>query len=96
MAGPYNAQIHQASRDTSVGSSAAASTRSSASYAPSSAASSTPCSLSPGIRRVYGAGNHAAQVTRSPNGNAVIHHNRTSYQPDSPTPGYSGAYRTGR
>ncbi|KAM4058035.1 hypothetical protein HRG_011010 [Hirsutella rhossiliensis] len=92
MPGPYDAQVHQAPREASVGSSYGTYSRSSASYAPSSAASSVPRSASSGIRRVYGATEHTAQVARSSNGTTVINHNRTGYQSGSPTPGYSGAY----
>ncbi|PHH80761.1 hypothetical protein CDD80_7298 [Ophiocordyceps camponoti-rufipedis] len=92
MAGPYNTQVHQALRETPLQTSSRTSNRSTASYAPSSTNSSPPRSISPGIRRVYGASDHAAQVTRSPNGTTVINHNRTGYQPGSPSPSYGGTY----
>ncbi|KJZ77555.1 hypothetical protein HIM_03279 [Hirsutella minnesotensis 3608] len=93
MAGPYNTQIHQATREASSSGSSGSYSRSSVSpYAESSAASSTPRSASTGIRRVYGASDHTAQVARSSNGATVINHNRTGYQAGSPTPGYGGAY----
>ncbi|KAF4507558.1 hypothetical protein G6O67_004046 [Ophiocordyceps sinensis] len=94
MAGPHKAQVHQAPREASIGSSYETYSRSGAAYAPSSTASSAPRSASLGIRRVYGATEHTAEVARSSNGTTVINHNRTGYQSGSPSPGYSGAYAT--
>lgn len=54
MPGPYNVQVHQASREASVGSSYTASYASSPASA--SSAASSPRSGSPGTYRVYGAG----------------------------------------
>ncbi|ODA82015.1 hypothetical protein RJ55_00520 [Drechmeria coniospora] len=87
MAG-YKVQLHQISSEPSAGSSY------SPSLALSSPSPSTRPSTSTGTRRVYTASGHASGVTISPNNAAVINHNRTGYQSNSPSPGYGGAYYT--
>ncbi|PNY24881.1 Uncharacterized protein TCAP_05153 [Tolypocladium capitatum] len=90
MPGPYNVQVHQASRGASVGSSYTASYASSSASA--SSAASSPRSGSPGTYRVYGAGNHTAKKARASNAVDVVQYGTTGYQSGSPSPGYGGTY----
>ncbi|POR35804.1 Uncharacterized protein TPAR_04020, partial [Tolypocladium paradoxum] len=90
MAGPYNVQVHQASRGASVGSSYTASYASSSPS--SSSAASSPRSGSPGTYRVYGAGNHTAKKAQPSSAVDVVQYGTTGYQSGSPSPGYGGAY----
>ncbi|KAF7547456.1 hypothetical protein G7Z17_g7719 [Cylindrodendrum hubeiense] len=86
MSSPYSVQIHQNTKEPSIGS---AYSNSSASYL--SSGSSTPRSISPGDYREHGASKHASRVSSS-GPNLIISHNKVVYDVNSPQPQYSGGY----
>lgn len=108
MSSPYSVQIHQNTKEPSIGS---AYSHSSDSYA--SSGSSTPRSVSPGTYREHGAGEfllhlssrlaplttspakHASHVSSSGR-NLVINHHKVVYDANSPQVPYGNSYPTSR
>ncbi|KYK55379.1 hypothetical protein DCS_07342 [Drechmeria coniospora] len=106
MAG-YKVQLHQISSEPSAGSSYSPSlalSSPSPSTRPSTSTGTrrvyTACEPPPLVPADQGrsltpvVAGHASGVAISPNNAAVINHNRTGYQSNSPSPGYGGAYYT--
>lgn len=90
MSSPYSVQIHQNTKEPSIGS---AYSHSSDSYA--SSGSSTPRSVSPGTYREHGAAKHASHVSSSGR-NLVINHHKVVYDVNSPQVPYGNSYPTSR
>ncbi|KAH7133436.1 hypothetical protein B0J13DRAFT_102206 [Dactylonectria estremocensis] len=87
MSSPYSVQIHQHTKEPSIGSTYSRSSASSA-----SSGNSTPRSLSPGEYREYGASDQHVSRVSSSGRNVIINHGKVTYDPNSPHVPYGGGY----